>query len=279
MAEDALVLGGGGVAGIAWITGLLAGLADNGTEVAGADLLVGTSAGSAVAAQLGSGLSLEDLYARQTVPSLQATEISAELDLDGFAGAFDTIFETDPSYAEIRRAIGAYALAADTVSEADRRAAIASRLPSFEWPSRRVLIVAVDAETGEPRVFDRDSGVPLVDAVAASCAVPGIWPPVTIGDRRYVDGGVRSAENADYAAGAERVLIIAPLGVDAPFPAEHPLAEVVDDLRSSGSAVAIVSPDEASFAAIGTNPLDPGTRVPAAEAGRTQGRALTLTYA
>lgn len=277
MAEDALVLGGGGVAGIAWITGLLAGLADNGTDVTGADLLVGTSAGSAVAAQLGSGLSLDDLYARQTVPSLQAAEISAELDLDGFAGAFDAIFETEPSYAEIRRALGGYALAADTVSEADRRAAIASRLPSFEWPSRRILIVAVDAKTGEPRVFDRDSGVPLVDAVAASCAVPGIWPPVTIGDRRYVDGGVRSAENADYAAGAKRVLIITPLGVDSAFPAEHPLPQVVDDLRSSGSAVAIVSPDEASFAAIGTNPLDPGTRVPAAEAGRAQGRALTLT--
>ncbi|GAA1989499.1 patatin-like phospholipase family protein [Amycolatopsis minnesotensis] len=279
MAEEALVLGGGGVAGIAWTTGLLAGLADRGTDVTGADLLVGTSAGSAVAAQLGSGLPLGDLYARQTEPSLQAAEIAAELDLEAFAGAFGAIFETQPTYAEVRRAIGEFALAADTVPEADRRAAIASRLPSPEWPSRRILIVAVDAGTGEPRVFERGSGVPLVDAVAASCAVPGIWPPVTIEGRRYVDGGMRSGENADYAAGANRVLIVAPMGVESPFPAEHPLPEVIDDLRSSGTSVAVVAPDEASFAAMGTNPLDPGTRRPAAEAGRAQGRALTLAYA
>jgi NTE family protein len=70
----ALVLGGGGVAGIAWMTGLLAGLADAGQDVTGADLLVGTSAGAAVAAQVGSGLSLDALFARQTDPALQARE-------------------------------------------------------------------------------------------------------------------------------------------------------------------------------------------------------------
>ena len=88
---------------------------------------------------------------------------------------------------------------------------IADRLPSHAWPARALLIVAVDAHTGRHRAFDRDSGVPLVDAVAASCAVPGIWPPVTIGATRWVDGGVRSSDNADLAADHERVLVLAPM--------------------------------------------------------------------
>src|ERR1700677_148088 len=79
-----LVLGGGGVAGIAWITGLLAGLADAGHDVTGVDLIVGTSAGSTVGAQLGSGVSLEELYARQTEPDRQTPEIMADLDLEKF---------------------------------------------------------------------------------------------------------------------------------------------------------------------------------------------------
>lgn len=86
-AGQALVLGGGGVAGIAWMTGLLAGLADAGQDVTGADLLVGTSAGAAVAAQVGSGLSLDALFARQTEPALQAREISAEVDMQEVAAA------------------------------------------------------------------------------------------------------------------------------------------------------------------------------------------------
>jgi NTE family protein len=136
-----------------------------------------------------------------------------------------------------------------------------------------VLLGAVDAETGEMRVFDRQSGVNLVDAVAASCAVPGIWPPVTIDGRRYVDGGIRSSDNADLAAGFGRIVVISPLGYDSPIPAPMPLREVVGQLRSDGSAVTVIAPDEASAAAIGANPLDPATRIPAANAGRAQGRA------
>jgi NTE family protein len=132
--------------------------------------------------------------------------------------------------------------------------------------------VAVDAETGETRVFDRESGVDLIDAVAASCAVPGIWPPVTIGDRRYVDGGFRSSDNADLATGYAEIVVLSPLGPDAPFPTPLPLRTVVAQLRSEGSEVTVIAPDEASVAAVGTNPLDPATRIPAAEAGRAQGR-------
>ncbi len=275
---DALVLGGGGVGGIAWITGLLAGLADAGQDVSGAGLIVGTSAGAAVAAQLGSGLSLDELYDRQVKPELQAAELMAELDLDTFAAEMTSALTGAASTAELRRAAGDFALAAATVPEADRRAVIESRLPSREWPARPLKLVAVDAETGDPRVFGNDSGVGLVDAVTASCAVPGIWPPVTIEGRRYIDGGVRSGENADYAAGATRVLIIAPLGATELFPTEMPLSKAAAQLRAGGAQVAIIAPDEASQAAVGPNPLDPARRAPAAQAGREQGRTQLIDW-
>jgi NTE family protein len=278
MGGQALVLGGGGVAGIAWTTGLLAGLAEHGQDLTGADLLVGTSAGSVVAAQVTSGTPLDELYARQVDPAKQTPEIPADIDFEKFAAAFGDAVTVSTSPVEVRRAIGEMALAAETVSEGDRRAVIEARLPVHGWPEQRLVIVAVDASTGEPRRFDRASGVSLVDAVAASCAVPGVWPPVTIEGRQYVDGGVRSAENADYATGHTRVTVVAPLGVDAPLPMEKPLLEILDDLRAAGAEVALVIPDEASAAAIGENPLDPASRTPAAEAGRAQGAALTLSW-
>ncbi|MBP2326196.1 NTE family protein [Kibdelosporangium banguiense] len=189
--------------------------------------------------------------------------------MESYGAALMTIFEGVRTVEETRRRIGKFALAADTVPEADRRAAIASRLPSPDWPSRRLVIIAVDAETGEPRAFDNDSGVDLVDAVAASCAVPGVWPPVTIDGRRYVDGGVRSVDNVDYAAGAKRLVVLLPMGEQSPWPMAQPFDEVVAGLGAE--SVTVISPDEASVAAIGTNPLDPATRLPAARAGREQG--------
>ncbi|NBH08369.1 patatin-like phospholipase family protein [Amycolatopsis sp. SID8362] len=272
-------MGGGGVAGIAWTTGLLTGLAEHAQDLTGADLIVGTSAGSAVAAQVTSGLPLAELFARQADPARQAPEIPADIDFEKFAADFGGAVTGTTDPAEIRRAVGRLALAAETVSEADRRAVIEARLPVHEWPEQRLVIVAVDAETGEPRRFDRASGVSLVDAVAASCAVPGVWPAVTIDGRRYVDGGVRSGENADYATGFTRVTVVSPLGLDSPLPMEKPLLTVLDELRAAGAAVALITPDEASVAAIGENPLDPSTRTPAAEAGRAQGAALTLSWA
>ncbi|WP_046509395.1 patatin-like phospholipase family protein [Streptomyces odonnellii] len=275
---EALVLGGGGVAGVGWITGLLAGLADAGQDVTGADVIVGTSAGSVVAAQLGDEPDLESLYARQVEPERQSAEIMVDLDIETFGAEIAAAVRDAGTVPEMRRAVGRFALAADTAPEAERREVIESRLPSSEWPARTVRIVVVDAESGEPRVFDNASGVSLVDAVAASCAVPGVWPPVTIDGRRYVDGGLRSSENADYAAGASRVLVIVPLGDASLLPTEKPLAQAVEELRAAGAEVAVIAPDEASRAAMGPNPLDPATRRPCAEAGRAQGRELKIEW-
>ncbi|MFV2177835.1 patatin-like phospholipase family protein [Actinomadura sp. LOL_016] len=267
----ALVLGGGGVAGIAWLTGVLTGLAEEGTDVTGAGLVVGTSAGSAVAAQVGSGEPLKELFERQADPRLQNRELvpSGGVSVPEFMEIWARLASEHDDPAELRRAIGARALAAETVPEDERRAVIAERLPAHEWPARRLLVTAVNALTGELRVFDRESGVDLVDAVAASCAVPMIWPTVTIGGVRYMDGGVRSAANLDLAQGCERVLLLAPMD-DGTLDAQ---------VAEATGRVEVVLPDEASLAAFGADPLSPSSRTPSAEAGRAQGRAVASAVA
>ena len=151
-----------------------------------------------------------------------------------------------------------------------RRAIIESRLPSRAWPERRLIVVGVDASTGEVCCFDRSSGVELVDAVAASCAVPGVWPPVTIEGRRYIDGGVRSTTNVDAARGMGRILVLAPFP-DIPGPWHPSLPDQLAALRPAQTHLILA--DGASLAGFGANPLDPATRAPSARAGRAQGRA------
>jgi NTE family protein len=275
----ALVLGGGGVAGVAWELGILTGLHDAGVDVRGADIIIGTSAGSVVGAQISSGTELESLFASQLTPVEQTKERAVAFDSTQLMEAFSrAIAESGPDVKAIRTRIGAYALAAPTIPEAERRAIIESRLPVHTWPHQRLLIVAVDTATGEEYVIDRGSGVSLVDAVAASCAVPGIWPPVTIAGRRYMDGGVRSATNTDLARGYDRILILNPLGETANFFGAGTAAEAAT-LEREGSRVLVIGPDAASTGAIGLNPLDPAARKPSALAGRAQGRELAASVA
>ena len=172
MTRTALVLGGGGVTGIAWELGLLAGLADAGIDLTSADRVVGTSAGSVVGAQITSGLPLEDLYAEQVGPVDH--EIGAELGR-GFVLKFLPMMLRPGSLQTKRRRIGAAALKAHPAGGRERIAVIESRVGSLEWPDRDLRITAMEAETGAFRIFDRTSGVDLVHAVAASCAVPLVW--------------------------------------------------------------------------------------------------------
>ena len=208
MDRRALVLGGGGVTGIAWETGLIAGLAELGIDLAAADVVIGTSAGSVVGADVASGQELEALYRAQLAPP--APEPAARMGW-GVIGRLLWVMSTSRDPVRARARIGHWALAAHTMPEADRRKVIEARLPAGSWPAKTLKVTAVDARTGELVVFDSAGDAGLVDAVGASCAVPGVWPPVTIGHRRFVDGGVRSVANADLAAGYERVVIVAPV--------------------------------------------------------------------
>jgi NTE family protein len=233
-----------------------------------ADVMVGTSAGSAVAAQVAGGTAIEVLYGTQL--SEASGEIEVDMDLEDLMARFVAAATGAQGAEDMRRRIGALAIDTPTVSEAVRRAVIAGRLPDPSWPDRTLLVTAVDAHSGEPAVFHKESGVELVDAVAASCAVPGVWPPVTIGGRRYIDGGVRSGTNADLAVGCDRVLVITPSRADAP----QPWGNLDDEIRQLEPAqVRVISADAASTAAFGTNPLSPATRRPSALAGRAVGQA------
>jgi NTE family protein len=275
----ALVLGGGGVAGVAWELGILIGLHDTGVEVRGADLIIGTSAGSVVGAQIASGTDLESLFAFQLTPVEQSKERMVAFDPVQTMEAFrQAVAGAGPDIKAIRARIGAYARASPTISEAERHVIIETRLPIHTWSQQRLLIVAVNTETGEEYIMDRGSGVSLVDAVAASCAVPGIWPPVTIAGHRYMDGGVRSATNADLARGSDRIVILNPLGEAANYFGVG-TAEEAAALEREGSQVLVIAPNAAAATAIGLNPLDPTTRQPSALAGRTQGRELAASVA
>jgi NTE family protein len=262
----ALVLGGGGITGVAWEIGMLCGLRELGVDLTGADLIVGTSAGAVVGAQVATGVDPEERYAAQLVSP--DGEVAAALGNGAILrlGLAAVAGGRDPR--RVRARIGRFALRARTVPEAERIAVIGRRLPVQEWPQRGLRITAVDAHTGELVVLDRNAGVPLVEAVAASCAVPGVWPPVSTGGRRLVDGGVRSPANADLVDGCDQVVVLAPI-----VRAIGPMVGVgtqVAALRAQGARVALVSPDTEAVAAIGRNVLDPAYRAAAARAGRAQ---------
>jgi NTE family protein len=279
-----LVLGGGGSAGNAWLIGVIAGLFDAGLDVTDADLIIGTSAGSTAAAQITSASPTQLLADILAAGPQQRTRPVGPGGGRGPAGGMvdhmqrtADIIAASEDAADMRRRQGAAALELDAASDGSWqtqwRATVAARLPSQDWPQRTVLITAVDAQTGEPVVFDRHSGVDLVDAVAASCAG---GPAYGIGDSRYIDGGYRrSSENADLAAGSERVLVLSPLGGRTRVPLEWgmDLAAQVDELHTGGSSVETILPDGNSQDAFGTNLMDPSTRPPAARAGYDQGRA------
>ena len=155
-----------------------------------------------------------------------------------------------------------------------------------------MIVVAVNAHTGELAAFDRDSGVDLVDAVTASTALPGLTPTHSINGTRYINGGVRSAENADLASGYANVVVLSPFGGRTRDAAGRPvrgpaqsspgadLASQVEALRKQGSRVEVITPDADSRAAMGTNQMDPATRIPAARAGFAQGKqeATRVTF-
>jgi NTE family protein len=281
--RTALVLGGGGSLGNAWLIGVIAGLFDAGLDVTTADLTVGTSAGSTAAAQI-AGASPAELY---------ADILEAPTQHPGAAGPMrpttthqetsNAVIQASHDPSDMRRRMGAWALGMDAASDpsaqARWRATVASRFSRHDWPERRMLMTAVDADTGAPVVFDRESGIELVDAVAASCAGGFAY---RIHDRRYLDGGYRTnADNADLAAGYGRVLVLSPFGGRTRLPLEWglDLATQVTALRTAGSRVETIFPSPEALAIFGDNMMNLAARPAAARAGFKQGAALAAPLA
>ncbi len=277
MTKTALVLGGGGMLGVSWATGMIAGLHDAGVDVTGADRIIGTSAGSIVSAQLVQGAPIAEMVEWHHAPrDPDAIELNMEIDLP----ATMAIFAKWGAYTEMTpencAEIGAMALASKTVDE-DRWIESFGGLIGHDWSDRDLILTAVDAESGAFQTWTRHSGVELHRAIASSCAVPGLFPPVAINGRRYQDGGVRSTTNADLAAGFETVLILAPIGArqDGLDPLSNRLATAeAEVLRAAGSSVELAFPDKGSQEAMGINRMDSSRRGLCVEAGREQGRSF-----
>jgi NTE family protein len=179
---------------------------------------------------------------------------------------FSVLADTTVPPQQARARVGALALEAPTAGEDRYVAGIVAGLPVRDWPDRDLRITAVDTADGSHVVFDAASGVPLGLAVAASCAVPAVFPPVTIDGRRYMDGGVRSGTNADLAAGADQLVVIAPMSAAA-------RARIRAEMQSTGAGkTLLIEPDEAALDAFGPNVLDPARRAESVAAGLRQGR-------
>jgi NTE family protein len=283
-----LVLGGAGSVGNAWEIGVIAGLFEAGLDVTEADLTIGTSAGSTAAAQITSGVSPTDLLANILDAALRPPTGS---DGSGRGGApigpaedhmerTRAVIDAAEDAPDMRRRMGAAALEADAATRsslpAQWRAVAAARLPTPHWPPRLLLIPAVDAHSGEAVVFDRRSGVDLVDAVAASTSNGFGIPPYTIGNNRYINGGYRRNENADLAAGYATVLVLSPFAGRSRYPREWgmDLTTQIDELRARGSRVEAVFPESNAEHMFGANAMDLSLRPPAARSGYHQGRAL-----
>ena len=289
----ALVLSGGGPVGIAWEAGLLAGLAEGGVHLGDADYILGTSAGSFVGSQLAMGKKAGDMAAAILAEADRVSPaVAAGSRPSGGSGApnLGLLFqkmqearsgERDPQ--EVRREIGQFALEAKTIDEESFIKSFGRQLSGPQadaWPERGYACTAVDAETGEFVVWNAESKVGLARAVASSCSVPGVFPPITINGRRYIDGGMRSGSNADLATGHELVIVVGLRTAGDAAMSERmraPLEKEMQVLRDGGARTELILPDDASVAAFGPNLMDGRVRPAAAKAGIDQGRALAAS--
>jgi len=269
-----LVLGGGGPVGLAWETGVIAGLAQAGVDLSKADRLFGTSAGSLLGARVRlstdlAGLAAPLLEPRPAAPGAPPPPASPgglmQIIADAHAGGRDPV--------EVRRDFGRKALAAETMGSEAAFALVEQFLGaprSQPWPAPHLACTAVDAESGVFRTLDSGTGADLIASVAASCAVPGLFPPVVIGRRPFIDGGFRSFTNADLATGHDVVVVIAVQTAGAPAHIAGQLEREVAGLRADGAAVVLITPDAAADEAMGPNLMDFTRQADAARAGIAQ---------
>ena len=286
MATRALVLGGGGPVGVGWESGLIAGLEAEGVRVSQADFIVGTSAGSIVGVQLAGGRDAQELYRAQLAIADRPEGMgpSEPIDMAPMMAQFLKLYTSDAPVQQLRAEIGAFALQAQGDEDAWVAGFAADEIGgSGRWPARAYACTAIDVADGSFVVWDRDSGAPLERAVASSCAVPGIVPPVTINGRRYMDGGIGSTTNATIASGYDKVLVVAVIrpgrgGAAAAMPelaarVARQFEAELDAVRASGSAVELITPTDEVERAFGVNLMAFSRRREAAEMGLRQGKA------
>ena len=285
--STALVLGGGGPVGVGWELGLAAGLAAGGVDLAGADFVVGTSAGSITGAMLKGGDDIAQLVDDvHTMFQQGAGESGADqLPAQGLAGIMEALMGGGTGDAADRTAqlveVGTFALAAATITEDAFVGTLSTVLGGRPWP-KDFACTAVNAVTGAFEVWDEAAGVPLERAIASSCSVPGIYPPVTINGERYMDGGVRSPLNADLAVGRDAVVVVSCMVMELPPMFDDPRIQAffdgmkaeIETLRTGGADVEVIVPD-AEFLALsgfGMNLMDFTLVGAAAEAGVRLGK-------
>ena len=269
MTRTALVLSGGGLLGVGWELGVLRGLQDGGVDIGGFVTVVGTSAGAIAGAIAASGAPLETV-APDADRDRRISAIIRQMNMETVGPLFAALLAGGEPDQARRAQLGA--LARQTQVSEDQYIDVARQyLPSMPWPTP-LIITAVDVDDGAFVAWGADAGVSLVRAVAASTAVPGMFPPITIGERRYVDGAMRSPTSADLASGADFVIIIAaPSRSDQ---SDRQIALETADIRAAGGEIVEIRPDAESGAAFGPDAMDSARQPLVFAAGRRQGRAV-----
>lgn len=269
----ALVLGGGGAVGVGWQTGLVTGLREAGVDLAGAEAIVGTSAGALVGALLSSG---RDVTGALTT----LAALGQSIDRDALAAGDEAFLrarrqarlDTDPRQA--LRTVGRAAQEASAPPE-DVYLGMFGTLDGTAWPAG-FRCTAIDTDTGDLVVWDQGSGVPLLHAVASSCSIPMLFPTVTIKGRHYMDGGILNPLNATAAPPADVLLVLScqslgsqGTGVESALAASAatPDAELAQ-LRETRRLVA-VEPDFSDTGAP-ANGMDPNSAIQALRIGKRQ---------
>jgi NTE family protein len=279
---NALVLGGGGPVGEAWESGVIAGLADRGIDLSRMDRIIGTSAGAVVGARLAMGMTPEELTQQALIrfegpPPAPTQKPPPPPDLSFLVSQLEQLNAGKTTEQSVGVEVGRWALSVHPVAtESEFVASYWRRFPKKQWPGRAYECASVNAGDGSLKVWNESSGVSLALAVASSCALPGLFVPVEIDGQRYMDGGARSATNADLARGCKTAIVMVPTaGIN------HPLATLsvprldveIEILRKSGCKVAVILPDWASVKAFGQSGAEEQRNTAAMAAGRIEGRA------
>lgn len=283
--KRALVLGGGGLVGVAWEAGLCAGLFERGVDIRECDAFVGTSAGAITCSQLAAGLLPPGLDAVRPAGAEGANVDMSRIDMKALGKAFtkwSQILRTTPADA---REIGLVArvLYRDTEASWIKGITAVAGGPAA-WPDKPFFITAVDTESGERVVFDDQHGALIGHAIAASAAVPGIFASVEIDGKLYMDGQVHSSTHADVllthprAQRPEEVLILMPTNSrTAPGiggHAEREVAAEIEALKAAGCVVRFVTPTAEHAVRMGANLMDPRKMPDAYAVGVETGHAL-----